>query len=266
MAEVSCGRACDVSLAVVCFGDSIRDGNMSLEEFLDTAVDLGLGAVELCDRTIKDPGYTAMSLRQRGLAMPSVALRNDFTVPAERLSEEIRHIRTWLPVVRSLGARVARVWTGWQRVDQVAKQQIIGAFDELVDVAISEDVLLAVETHGGLSNDPEFMAHLHARYPSGQVGVCLDFGNLPERRTLIPRFVPLTVHAHVKSYEFDAQGNETTVPVSWAVAQLCRAGFTGQWVLEYEGPPPYIQGIGHTLKALRTGQAAVATSKTGSAV
>ena len=44
---------------------------------------------------------------------------------------------------------------------------------------------------------------------------------------------------HVKSYAFDADGAETTVPLVWAITEVRRAGFAGQWVIEYEGPAPY---------------------------
>jgi hypothetical protein len=99
-----------------------------------------------------------------------------------------------------------------------------------------------------------FLVDLCDRYPRDSFGVCLDFGNLPGdvRRFAIRRLARITNHAHVKSYDFDARGVETTIPLTWAVAELDRAGFAGQWVIEYEGPPPYKLGIAQTVAALRS--------------
>lgn len=240
-----------VSLAVVCFGDSLKHGQMSVEEFMQAAVTHGLGAVELCDLSMKDPTASTALARSLGLTMPSVALRNDFTGPADSLDAQIEHLRTWMPIVAGVGASVARVWTGWQREDDQARKQIIEGFDATVPAAIEAGVALALETHGGLSNDPTFVADLCARFPERAVGACIDFGNLPSpsRRELIAEFAPLANHIHVKTYEFK-NGMETTVPLDWAIEELLRSHYDGQWVIEYEGDPPYPDGIKHTVEAL----------------
>jgi sugar phosphate isomerase/epimerase len=241
----------NVSLAVVSFGDSLKHGSMSLDSFMRAAVTHGLGAVELCDLSMRDPAVAVDLASRYDLGMPSVALRNDFTGSAEALGQQIEHLRSWMPIVRSVGGTVARVWTGWHRTDDVATKQIIDGFDAIVPSAIKAGVTIAVETHGGLSNDPDFVADLCARYPKGAVGACIDFGNLPapDRRARIAAFIPLTVHVHVKSYAF-RDGVETTVPLDWAIEELCRAGYDGQWVVEYEGEPPYDDGISQTVGAL----------------
>ena len=95
------------------------------------------------------------------------------------------------------------------------------------------------------------MAELCARYPDKAVGACIDFGNLPSRsrRELIAEFAPIANHVHVKTYEFE-NGVETTVPLDWAIEELLRSHYDGQWVIEYEGDPPYPDGIRHTVAAL----------------
>lgn len=252
--DLRCLVEADISLAVVCFGDELKTGAMSTMDFLDSAVRLGFGSVELCDRSVRDPVAVQVGLRARGLAMPSIALRNDFTGDSASSSASVGHLMRWLDTAASMDCRMARVWTGWQRADAVARRQVIDAFDEVVPHAGRVGVRLAVETHGGLSNDAGFLADLCSRYPRDSFGVCLDFGNLPAegRRFAIRRLAPVTSHVHVKSYEFDARGVETTVPLAWAIAELDRCGFAGQWVIEYEGPPPFETGIQQTVAALRS--------------
>src|SRR5438874_3627571 len=202
---VRCQLEADVSLAVVCFGDELKTGARSTLEFLDAAVSLGFRSVELCDRSVRDPATVRQALRDRDLAMPSIALRNDFTGDRASVGDNVDHLISWLTIAASFGCRLARVWTGWRRVDATARRQIIGAFDEGVPHARQVGVALAVETHGGLSNDPAFLEDLCDRYPDGAFGVCLDFGNIPAdgRRFAIRRLARLTNHVHVKSYQFD---------------------------------------------------------------
>lgn len=243
----------DISLAVVSFGDELKTGAKTTCGFLDAAAMLGFRSVELCDLSIRNTATIADQLRARGLGMPSVALRNDFTGDPQSMVASVDHVRSWLRTARTLGCRLARVWTGRQRSDTVAHRQIVDAFDQAVEDACALGVALAVETHGGLSNDPEFLTGLCSRYPRHAFGVCLDFGNLPveQRVPLIRRLAPLTNHVHVKSYRFDDHGEETTVPLAWAITQLDAAGFRGQWVIEYEGSPPYEEGIERTVAVLR---------------
>src|SRR6266568_9052401 len=76
--DLRCQVETDISRAVVCFGNELKTGARSTAEFLDAAVSLGFASVELCDRSVRDPAAVQAGLRDRGLAMPSIALRNDF--------------------------------------------------------------------------------------------------------------------------------------------------------------------------------------------
>src|SRR5262245_23918030 len=105
----------DISLAVVSFGDELKTGAMTTEQFLDAAVELGFSAVELCDRTVRDPLKVRNDLLDRGLSMPSIALRNDFTGDQRSVDANVDHLRRWLCTAADLGCQTARIWTGWQR-------------------------------------------------------------------------------------------------------------------------------------------------------
>ncbi|MEV6970531.1 sugar phosphate isomerase/epimerase family protein [Hamadaea sp. NPDC051192] len=243
----------DISLAPVSFGDQLKTGEMTTAQFLATAVELGFTAVELCDRTVREPSTVAAQLANLGLRMPSIALRNDFTGDPESSRASVSHLRHWLEVAAEFGCRTARIWTGWQRSDAVARGQVTEALDELVDSARMSGVALAVETHGGLSNEPAFLAELCDRYPREHFGVCIDFGNLPAatRREAIAAIAPLTTHVHVKSHEFTDDGVEAGIPLAWAIETVSKHGFDAQWVIEYEGAPPYKRGIDLTVATLR---------------
>lgn len=228
----------DVSLAVVSFGDELKTGAMSTADFLDAAVRLGFRSVELCDRTVREPAAIMRLLSERDLYLPSIALRNDFTGSHESMIESCAHLKRWISMAAEFGCRTARIWSGWQRSDGSARRQVVAALDDVMAHATKAQVALALETHGGLSNDPGFLAELCERYPRETFGVCVDFGNLPaaERRLSIATLAPLATHVHVKSHEFDALGIETTIPLIWAIETIARAGSPASGSSSTRGP------------------------------
>jgi len=244
--------AADISLSVCSYGEEVWSGRQSTEQFLDAAVGHGFSAVELLDRSIRDPDAVRIQLADRHLTVPSVAVRSDFTGAAGTVAASVDHVRTWASIAADLDCRLVRVWTGWQADGPAVRRQIAEAMAKVVASAVDVGVTVAVETHGGASNDPEFMVELCRPYPRDVLGVCLDFGNLPAptRRDAIERLAPVTNHVHVKSYEFDADGRETTVPLEWAVRTVSATGFDAQWVIEYEGAPPHDEGIVNTVRVL----------------
>jgi sugar phosphate isomerase/epimerase len=237
------------SLGVASFDEPLKSGRMGTGEFLQRARGLGFRAVELCDLTVdrRHPQRTRTALDQVGLSSPSLAVRNDFTT-AELGPQDLQKVLTWLGVCGPVGASVIRVYTGRRRADADAARRVTRTFDQVVPVAEALGVRLAVETHGGLSNDVAFLRSLVARY-GGRLGVCVDFGNLPRERHVqyVEAFAPLAIHVHVKSFQFDVDGRETTLDLDRCLRVLQDGGYRGQWVVEYEGGPPHADGIRRTV-------------------
>jgi sugar phosphate isomerase/epimerase len=70
-----------------------------------------------------------------------------------------------------------------------------------------------------------------------RLGVCLDFGNFKRGAELdgVRLLAPLAVHAHAKSWAFDAAGEETRLNYGETLAALKTTGFSGTIAFEYEG-------------------------------
>ncbi len=238
------------SLGVASFDEPLKSGRLGTREFLAKSKELGFHAVELCDLTVDrvNPQRTRAMLDALGLSAPSVAVRNDFTTPEQGL-KDFEKVLTWLGPSRRVGAEVIRVYTGRRAADRAARSLVERAFDELVPVASQLGILLAVETHGGLSSDIAFLRSLVRRCG---IGVCIDFGNVPRERHVeyVEALAPIVKHVHVKSYEFDRDGRETTLDLPRCLRTLRQSGYTGQWVVEYEGKPPYEHGVLRTVAAM----------------
>lgn len=244
-----------LALGVSSYVPLLKVGRMSTADFLDAAARHGFRRVELCDKSVDDaePFRTVESMRMRGLEGPSIGIRNEFTDPGIDLEAQVRHVVRWIEHTERVGARIARVFTGHYHVDAVAAARVQAAFDRLVPIAIAHRVHLAIETHGGLSNDPEFMLRLIDRYPDHACGICLDSGNLDleKRHVLVDQFAPHATHVHLKAHGFDAEGQEVTRGFEHTVRRLLEHRYGGCWVVEYEGPPPYDAGVQATVTAFR---------------
>ncbi|NUT48719.1 MAG: sugar phosphate isomerase/epimerase [Saccharothrix sp.] len=242
-----------ISLGVASYHSPLVSGRMDLVGFLDEAVTLGFRTVELCDRTLSLDGLDAARklLEQRDLDLGSVAIRNDFTT-TDHGGHQLDHVLSWLEAVDELGAPVARIWTGATRTDAAAAEQVATCLHQVAKAAELLGVTAVVETHGGLSNDPDYLVPVLRDIDSPHLGVCIDFGNIPAegRDAVVTRFVPHTAHVHVKTYEFDQSGRDTTVDVPRYAAELHAAGFDGSWVIEYEGGPPHDDGVVRTVDLL----------------
>jgi sugar phosphate isomerase/epimerase len=243
----------NLSLGVASYHDQLVAGRMSPIDFLDEAVRLGFRTVELCDRTVTLPTLPAIAdaLAARGLTCPSLALRNSFCVSSSLLAT-IDYLRTWLDALPALGVRLARIWTGTESCSPVARADVGYGLTTVARHARRVGLRLTVETHGGLSNDVDFLLGIVDRL-GPTVGVCPDFGNLPRATHLddVTRLAPVTNHAHVKGLEFDEDGRETTLRLDECIATLVEAGFDGLWVVEYEGSPPEELGVQRTVAVLR---------------
>jgi sugar phosphate isomerase/epimerase len=230
------------------FGEPLKSGLLATQGFLARATALGFRAVELCDLTVDrgNPHHTRNLLDGLGLRCPSIAVRNDFTT-ADMCEDDLRKVLAWLHIANRVGASVLRVYTGKRAEDRNARKRVEHAFDRIVPVAERRGIILAVETHGGLSNDVEFMRSLVSRH-HGRVGICVDFGNVPRQAHLayVEKLAPVAVHVHVKSYDFDQYGRETSLDLPGCLRVLKGYGYNGQWVVEYEGRPPYEEGIRRT--------------------
>lgn len=239
-----------ISLGVASYHEPLISGRMDLAGFLDEAVALGFGTVELCDRALSLGALDAARhlLDERALRVSSVAIRNDFTV-LDYVDRQLDHVLSWLEAVVELGASVARIWTGCTRTNGAAREQVATCLQHTAKAAERLDITVAVETHGGLSNNPDYLLPVLRGIGLEHLGVCIDFGNLSaaNRDSAVTAFASYAAHVHVKSYEFDDRGRETTIDLARYLSELAALGFDGYWVVEYEGEPPHDDGVRRTV-------------------
>ena len=152
--------------------------------------------------------------------------------PEARQANRIKADR-WLNIARQLSAQQIRIDSGGppEMPDEVL-EVIVTGYNDLLPRAGEKGIEVVIENHWGASRIPENVVRILDAVPG--LGLLFDTGNWPEEKremgwTMCARYARAT---HLKTYAFDAEGNETTVDIPRAMHILQEAGYTGSWGIE----------------------------------
>ncbi len=152
--------------------------------------------------------------------------------PEARQAQQIKAYR-WLNIAGQLSVEQIRIDTGGlpEMTDEMF-EVIVAAYNDLLPRAGEKGMEVVMENHWGASRIPENVVRILDAVPG--LGLLFDTGNWPEelRETgwqVGARYARAT---HLKTYAFDAEGNETTVDIPRAMHTLQEAGYQGSWGIE----------------------------------
>jgi sugar phosphate isomerase/epimerase len=245
-------------LGVASFSTELRSHRMTLEDMLDTAIHLGFRRVELCDRTIPEEAFERASVMEsvgkRGLEISAIDVRNDFTDPdLAALDANVAHVTKWIEICARLSVRIARVWVGTRSNDDGAFSRAVACLRKVVEVAERNGVFLALENHGGLSENPDALIRLVNWVGSPWLGICADFGWLApaDRLSGLSKLIPAAIHLHAKAHLFSADGREVQIDYEAIGAVAKKSQYAGLFTIEYEGDESGTARTGGILKTAR---------------
>jgi sugar phosphate isomerase/epimerase len=156
------------------------------------------------------------------------------------------YIRLALQTARNLDADILRITIDHEVVgDNVGP--VVVTLKTLVVDAGRLGVRMALENHGKTPHAAHLI-DIVKEVNSPWLGICLDFGNFApgQANADFERLAPYAIHAHAKSYDFDSDGEETTIPYAHRIETLKAAGYDGVISIEYEGDGEPVQGINQT--------------------
>jgi sugar phosphate isomerase/epimerase len=162
----------------------------------------------------------------------------------EEVEQELRDMKKTIDIAQRLGARSIRVVPGSGEREVLDK--IVPHFKESAGYAESKGVYLGFENHGGgISGDPDACAELSGKVGSKHFGVLYEPCNLMhsgvDYKEAFKVFDQYITHVHVKDGAPQADGKfrstmlgDGVIDVTWVVENLDKAGYTGDFALEYE--------------------------------
>jgi sugar phosphate isomerase/epimerase len=150
----------------------------------------------------------------------------------KRQANRIKAYR-WLNIAERLGAQQVRIDSGGTAdMPDDMFAIIVEGYNDLIPRARAKGIEVIIENHWGASNEPENVVRILENVNG--LGLLFDTANWADGKqeegwTRCARYARAT---HIKTYAFDAEGNETTVDVPRAIRYLLDAGYNGSWGIE----------------------------------
>lgn len=134
----------------------VKDGTMTLREWVDLAAPLGLDGLEYYSGMLElaDPArwpHARREVESRGMVIPMLCCSPDFSHPgAEFRRLEIEKEKNWIRMAAALGAKFCRVLSG-QRRPELTRERGISLVVESIEACLPEaeacGVTLIIENH-----------------------------------------------------------------------------------------------------------------------
>ena len=188
--------------------------------------------------------------------------------PAQRAINISNHHK-WVDLISEIGGHAIRVNLFGEGSREEMHDASVVALTALGKYAKDQGVSILVENHGGYSSDPYWLVDIMEKVDMTNVGLLPDFGNFclrredgsrwgspcadeyPDKVGAIKMMIPYCQGISAKSYAFDNDGNETTLPYPEIIKVIQASNYDGYIGVEYEGQAPEEEGISATLNLLK---------------
>jgi sugar phosphate isomerase/epimerase len=251
-----------ISLAQWSFHKTLQDSSMTHLEFIKTAGSMGFTGVEYVSSFFKDHVTDMAYLDEMsaiaaasGVTQLLIMVDNEgYLADPDDLNRKkavLNHYK-WVDAAARLGCHSIRVNAhGEGSADQVKQAGVTGLSD-LADYAAIKNINVIVENHGGYSSDGMWLSSLIQKVNKPNCGTLPDFGNFCLKRENnemwnapclewydkykgVSEMMPFAKAVSAKSYDFDVNGNETTIDYEKMLIIVKDAGYNGFMGVEYEG-------------------------------
>lgn len=143
----------------------------------------------------------------------------------------------WVDAAKFLGCHSIRVNAETDKPYDEGLKLAADGLRRLSEYAKPLGINVIVENHGGLSSNGKWLAETIRATGMDNCGTLPDFGNFYEydRYQGVTDLMPLAKAVSAKSYDFDAEGNETKIDFPRMMKIVLEAGYRGWVGIEYEG-------------------------------
>ncbi|MCF8274046.1 MAG: sugar phosphate isomerase/epimerase [Flavobacteriaceae bacterium] len=177
----------------------------------------------------------------------------DLADPDEvKRNQAVENHKKWVDAAQKLGCHSIRVNTFGTNDPEVWKITVVDGLKKLSEYAATKNINVLCENHGWLSSDaPKLMEAIH-QVNMSNCGTLPDFGNwcikrkdgaqwgecleeYPDKYQGIEMMLTAAKAVSAKSYDFDENGNETTLDYPRILQLVKESGYTNFIGVEYEG-------------------------------
>ncbi|MGD0520139.1 MAG: sugar phosphate isomerase/epimerase family protein [Terracidiphilus sp.] len=230
------------------YDKELRNGPMTMEEFIFKAVELKLAGVDMTVYYLKstDPEYLN-SLRHLAykhcLAFSGAACGVSMVqADAAKRAESINLIKKWVDVTDQLGASHLRIFAGELPQGASLKDAVdwvVESMKAACDYSGKKGITLGVEDHEGVTQNADLCVELMQRVNSPYAGINLDITNFiatpaQDAYAQIAACIPYATNIHIRDHFYD----HTPVDMDRVWKIFAQAGHQGFVSAEYEAAFP----------------------------
>ncbi len=252
-----------ISLAQWSLNRAFFANKLNAEEFANIAInDYGINAVEYVNGFYKDKGndeafWQQMKERSDKAGVTNLLIMVDEegdlgNTDAAARKQAVENHYKWVNAAKLLGCHSIRVNAFGEGKQEDIRSALVDGMGQLVAYATKEGINILIENHGLQSSNGKFIAGIMKEVNHPNFGTLPDFGNwclnekwgstqnkkCTESYNIyqgVQDFMPYAKGVSAKSYDFDADGNETQMDYAKFLQIVKEAGYDGYVGIEYEG-------------------------------
>ncbi|WP_378172321.1 sugar phosphate isomerase/epimerase family protein [Aquimarina sp. SS2-1] len=260
----------ELSLAQWSLHREIQSGKLDPMDFAKKAKELGFTGIEYVSQlytvSYKDAKDPKAALQQLLDSLKSKSEKHnvqnllimvdgegDLAVLDEKeRNQTVENHKKWVDAAQFLGCHSIRVNLFGTNDPEKWVEVATDGLTKLSDYAATKGVNVIVENHGYLSSDASLLVKVMQKVNKPNCGTLPDFGNFCLEREGgerwgakcvkeypkykgIEEMMPFAKGVSAKSYDFDANGNETTIDYKKMLEIVKASGYQGYIGVEYEG-------------------------------
>lgn len=245
----------DISLAQWSLHKAFFDGRMDPINFPKIAKQqFGINAVEYVNQFYKGKARDKKYLRKLKYIAESEGVYNHLIMvdgegdlgeaDSKKRQQAVENHYKWVEAAHYLGCRTIRVNARGQSEYSYEEQKKAAAdgLRKLCEFSESYGINIVVENHGGVSSNGKWVLEVMKEVSHPLCGTLPDFGNfdISENESYDPykgtkEMMPYAKGVSAKSYDFDENGNETSIDYERMLKIAKDTGFRGYVGVEYEG-------------------------------
>jgi len=241
------------------YGNYLKSGKMTMEDFIRKAVELEIDGVDLTTYWFKstDPDYL-LSLRhlafKQGVLFSGIAIRNSLCYSeADKRAQQVEEIKKWVDATEILGTSQIRVFGGKVPnggTDAQGIEWVVETLKPACDYAGKKGVTLAIETHHEITEKAANVLEILRRVDSPYAAVTLDISNwLEEPYAQIEALVPYATNTHIRDF-YGPPPRPLDLDRVWQI--FAKAGYKGFMTVEYENEEDQMTGVPKLVEKVKT--------------
>lgn len=174
---------------------------------------------------------------------------------ASRSEEELKGVEDWLKIAKFLGSPFMRPDIGKVKANEETIQLAIQGYKKILPLAEREGVKILLENNvGSISQRAGTILQVIKEVNNPFLRALLDIGNFPLEILYknLEKIAPFMSLAHIKTYEFDDKGKETTIDVGKCIRIFKKCGFDGFLCAEFVGKGDEYEGTEKTVRLIKS--------------